>query len=194
MVPRWLSRCLLEQLVDAFVPPGEPVVIGDDDSIERRWGGMIKARSIYRDPVRSSRSHVVKASGLRWLSFMLLPEIPWAGRCWALPFLALLAPSQRFWDTHKKHKRKYKKLTDWARQGLIQTALWLPGRRIIAVCSRTCGRGSAWSPACGSTPRCTIHHPGASLANAGARAWSADVSPASSSASPTRRHAGTACW
>lgn len=131
--PRWLSRCLLEQLVDAFVPPGEPVVIGGDDSIERRWGGMIKARGIYRDPVRSSRSHVVKASGLRWLSFMLLPEIPWAGRCWALPFLTLLAPSRRFWETQRKGKREYKKLTDWARQGLIQTALWLPGRRIIAV-------------------------------------------------------------
>jgi tetratricopeptide (TPR) repeat protein len=130
---RWLSRRLLEQLVDAFVPPGEPVVIGGDDSIERRWGGMIKARGIYRDPVRSSRSHVVKASGLRWLSLMLLPEIRWAGRCWALPFLTLLAPSRRYWDTHKKDKREYKKLTDWARQGLIQTALWLPHRRIIAV-------------------------------------------------------------
>jgi len=131
--PRWLSRRLLEQLVDAFVPPGEPVVIGGDDSIERRWGGMIKARGIYRDPVRSSHGHLVKASGLRWLSFMLLPEIRWAGRCWALPFLTLLAPSRRFWDTYKPGQRSYKKLTDWARQGLIQTALWLPGRRVIAV-------------------------------------------------------------
>jgi len=131
--PRRLSRRLLEQLVDTFVPPGQPVVIGADDSIERRWGGMIKARGIYRDPVRSSHGHLVKASGLRWLSIMLLPEIRWAGRCWALPFLTLLAPSRRFWDTYKAEKRSYKKLTDWARQGLIQTARWLPNRRIIAV-------------------------------------------------------------
>lgn len=27
-----------------------------DDTIERRWGAKIKARGIYRDPVRSSRS------------------------------------------------------------------------------------------------------------------------------------------
>jgi hypothetical protein len=75
---RWLSRRLFRLLVDAFVPPDEPVVIGLDDTIERRWGARIKARGIYRDPVRSSHGHFVKASGLRWLSLMLLPEIPWA--------------------------------------------------------------------------------------------------------------------
>jgi hypothetical protein len=130
---RWLSQHLLHQLVNAFFPDGKPVVIGLDDSIERQWGGSIKARSIYRDAVRSSRSHLVKVSGLRWLSIMALPEIPWAGRCWALPFLSLLAPSRRYWKEHKKGKRQPKKLTDWARQGLIQVARWLPGRRIIAV-------------------------------------------------------------
>jgi hypothetical protein len=130
---RWLSRRLLGLLVDAFVPKGEPVVIGADDTIERRWGGKIKARGIYRDPVRSSHGHFVKASGLRWLSLMLLPEISWAGRCWALPFLTVLAPSQRYWEKHKQGEREYKKLTDWARQSLIQAALWLPHRRIIAV-------------------------------------------------------------
>jgi len=41
------------------------VVVGIDDTIERRWGAKIKARGIYRDPVRSSRGHFVKASGLR---------------------------------------------------------------------------------------------------------------------------------
>jgi hypothetical protein len=70
---RWLSRRLLRQLVDTFVPGDEPVVIGLDDTIERRWGARIKARGIYRDPVRSSHGHFVKASGLRWLSLMLLP-------------------------------------------------------------------------------------------------------------------------
>src|SRR4051812_23429787 len=74
-----LSRRLLVRLVDAFVPDGEPVVMGLDDSIERRWGTRIKKRGIYRDPVRSSKGHFVKASGLRWLSFALRPEIRWAG-------------------------------------------------------------------------------------------------------------------
>jgi hypothetical protein len=80
---RWLSHCLFRLLVDTFVSGNQPVVIGLDDTIERRWGARIKARGIYRDPVRSSHGHFVKASGLRWLSLMLLPEIPWAGRCWA---------------------------------------------------------------------------------------------------------------
>jgi hypothetical protein len=73
---RWLSRRLFRLLVDTFVRNGDPVVVGLDDTIERRWGARIKARGIYRDPVRSSHGHFVKASGLRWLSLMLLPEIP----------------------------------------------------------------------------------------------------------------------
>jgi hypothetical protein len=105
----WLSCHLFGLLVAAFVPGGEPVVIGLDDTIERRWGARIKKRGIYRDPVRSSHGHFVKASGLRWLSVMLLPEIGWAGRCWALPFLTVLAPSQRYWQQHKQGHREYKK-------------------------------------------------------------------------------------
>ena len=74
------------------------MVIGIDDTIERRWGAKIKARGIYRDPVRSSHGHFVKASGLRWLSLMVVVPIPWAGRRWALPFLTVLAPSERWSD------------------------------------------------------------------------------------------------
>ena len=126
---RWVARCLFRLLVNTFVPNG-PVVIGLDDTIERRWGRKIKARGIYRDPVRSSHGHLVKASGLRWLSLMLLPEIPWAGRIWALPFLTVLAPSER---CVRENKQRHKKLTDWGRQVLLQAARWLPERRIISV-------------------------------------------------------------
>src|SRR5438270_10611031 len=65
------ARILLSLLVSAFAPTGA-VVMGLDDTIERRRGEKIKALGIYRDPVRSSHSHFVKASGLRWLSLMLL--------------------------------------------------------------------------------------------------------------------------
>ena len=130
---RWSSRAvahrLLLLLVAALVPQG-PVVIGLDDTIERRWGAKIKARGIYRDPVRSSHGHFVKASGLRWLCVMLLAPIPWASCVWALPFLTVLAPSERY-ATERGHR--HKKLTDWARQALLQTVRWLPGRRVIAV-------------------------------------------------------------
>ena len=78
---RWNSRAvarrLLAQVLDVFLPAGD-VVIGIDDTIERRWGTKIKAQGIYRDPVRSSHGHFVKASGLRWLSLMVIVPIPWA--------------------------------------------------------------------------------------------------------------------
>ena len=72
---RSLARVLLSWLIAVFVPDG-PVVIGIDETIERRWGPKITARGIYRDPVRSSHGHFVKASGLRWVSVMLLAPVP----------------------------------------------------------------------------------------------------------------------
>ncbi|MFC7555388.1 transposase [Pseudoroseomonas wenyumeiae] len=95
MEPRAASRLLLAHLITAFAPDA-PVVLGIDDTIERRRGKRIAAIGIYRDPVRSSHGHFVKASGLRWVSLMLLAPVPWAGRVWALPFLSALAPSERF--------------------------------------------------------------------------------------------------
>jgi len=120
---------LLALLVAAFAPDG-PVVLALDDTLERRWGRRIRARGIYRDPVRSSHGHFVKASGLRWLSLMLVVPVPWAGRAWALPFLTVLAPSER---SARGRGRRHKRLTDWARQALLRAARWLPGRRVVAV-------------------------------------------------------------
>ena len=127
--PRAASRLLLGLLVAAFAPSG-PVVLGIDDTIERRHGKRIAAKGIYRDPVRSSHGHFVKASGLRWLSLMLLAPVPWAGRVWALPFLTALAPSERFCQTRN---RRHKKLTDWGRQLVLQARRWLPGRDLVVV-------------------------------------------------------------
>lgn len=124
-----VSNLLLAWLIKTFVPAG-PVFMGLDDTIERRRGAKIKAKGIYRDPVRSSHNHFVKASGLRWLSLMLLTPIPWARRVWALPFLTALCPSERFYE---KRVRGHKKLTDWARQMLYQVHRWLPGRRLVVL-------------------------------------------------------------
>src|SRR3954470_3559895 len=126
---RHAGLVLLRMLLTAFVPSG-PLVLGLDDTIERRWGARIRARGIYRDPVRSSDSHFVKTSGLRWLSLMLLAEIPWAGRVWALPFLILLAPSERY---DQKRQRRHKTLPAWGRQMVLQLRRWLPERSIVLV-------------------------------------------------------------
>ena len=133
--PRAASRILLDLLVRAFVPSG-PLVFGIDDTIERRRGRRIRARGVYRDPVHSSRAQLVKTSGLRWLSVMLLARIPWAGRVWALPVLTALAPSER-WS--REMGRRHKPLTAWARQLLRQTGRWcaqlasVSGRPVIMV-------------------------------------------------------------
>jgi hypothetical protein len=126
---RAVARKLFTLIVDRFVPDG-PLVMGIDDTIERRWGARIAARGIYRDPVRSSEGHFVKASGLRWLVLMALVPVPWAKRRWALPFLTVLAPSERY---NTSLGRRHKTLTDWARQAILQVRRWLPDRNIIVT-------------------------------------------------------------
>ena len=130
---RWdardVARRLLLHLLAVLSPSGE-VVIGVDDTIERRCGGKIKARGIYRDAVRSSHGHFIKTSGLRWLSLAVMLPVPFAGRRWALPFLTVLAPSARWSEAQG---RRHKALTDWAKQAILQTKRWLPDRRVVVV-------------------------------------------------------------
>ena len=130
---RWSAlkagRILLGLVLEHLLADG-PVVFGLDDTIERRRGKHIAAKGVYRDPVRSSHGHFVKATGLRWLSLMLLTELPWTQRRWALPVLTMLAPSEGY---HQQRGRPHKKLTDWARQGILQLRRWLPDRPIIVV-------------------------------------------------------------
>ena len=58
---REASRVLVGLLVEAFAPEG-PLVVGIDETLERRQGKKIVAKGIYRDPVRSSHNHFVKTS------------------------------------------------------------------------------------------------------------------------------------
>jgi hypothetical protein len=127
---RVLSRLLLHLLIRLFVPEDAPIVVGIDETIERRRGAKIAAKGIYRDPVRSSKEFFVKCSGLRWVSMMLLTSVPWAQRVWALPFFTVLAPSERY---NQQHRRRHKKLTDWGRQMIRQLRRWLPERKLVVV-------------------------------------------------------------
>jgi DDE superfamily endonuclease len=130
---RKVSRVLLELLVEAFVPEGDPLVLGIDETLERRYGKKIRAKGVYRDPVRSTHKNFVKSSGLRWVCVMLLVEIPWASRIWALPFLSALAPSERYTAAQG---REHKKITEWAWQLLLVVRRWYPQREIVAVADR----------------------------------------------------------
>jgi hypothetical protein len=128
--PLDLAQRLLRLLVISFGATDQPLVCGMDDTIERRWGQKIAARGIYRDPVRSSGSHLVKASGLRWISLMVLTPIPWAQRVWARPVMTVLAPSERYYE---ERGRKSKKLTGRAQQMIRQLRRWLPRRPLVVV-------------------------------------------------------------
>lgn len=128
--PLAVAQQLLLLLIRTFCTQGEPLVFGIDETLERRWGRKITARGIYRDPVRSSKSHFVKASGLRWISVMLLTHISWAQRIWALPVLSALAPSERYYQARD---RQAKTLTERGKQMIVQVRRWLPDQQLVFV-------------------------------------------------------------
>jgi DDE superfamily endonuclease len=123
------GRRLPGLLLGVFVPAA-PVVMGIDETIERRRGERISAQGISRDPVRSWHAHVVKASGLPWVCLMVPARIPWRDRMWALPFLTVLAPSERYYQARG---RRLQSLLDRARQRVRLVRRWLPGRELAFV-------------------------------------------------------------
>jgi len=127
--PLTASRLLLRLLVAVCIPSGV-VVFGLDDTIERRRGEQITAKGIYRDPVRSSHAYVVKVSGRRWLGCMVLTPIAGANRVWALPFMTVLGPSERF---SEQHGRRHQTLLERAWQIIRLVRRWLPGREVVLV-------------------------------------------------------------
>jgi DDE superfamily endonuclease len=122
------SRILLGFLITVLVPPGATLVLGADDTVERRGGRKIKAKGGYRDAVRSTKHHVIRCFGLKWVSMMLLVPVPWSCRVWALPFLTALC-----WPAKKRSPRRHKTSVDWVRHMLTQVRRWLTGRPLVMV-------------------------------------------------------------
>jgi hypothetical protein len=122
------SRMLLEWLMTLLVPAGATLVLGADDTVERRRGRTITATGGDRDAVRSTKQPVIRCFGLTWGSMMLLVPVPWAQRVWAMPCLtALCRPAKQ------KDQRRHKTSVDWVRQMIKQVRRWLPGRRVVLV-------------------------------------------------------------
>src|SRR3989338_413594 len=104
------AKILLGLLV-VLLPTSAPILIVVDDTIERRKGRKIKAKGCYRDAVASTESVVVTCFGLKWVCLMLIVQLPWCNRPWALPFMTILAPSQK---ANEARGRTHKTAVDWA--------------------------------------------------------------------------------
>src|SRR3954471_5627457 len=124
---RWsaleLARRLLLLLVQAFVPRGGLTLV-IDETLERRRGPKITKRGYHRDPIASSRSQHVAASGLRGMVLALVVTVPWNRHRWALPFLSRLAPSAKL---DAARGRRHRTLAVHARQMITAVRRWLPG-------------------------------------------------------------------
>ena len=121
---RELSRLLLLALLTAFVSNGGRLTFVMDETLERRWGPMIRKRGHYRDSLLSSRKKSVSNSGLRWIVLSLVVNVPWTTHCVALPVLSVLAPTPK---VNRQLKRRHKTIAHWARQMITQVRRWLPG-------------------------------------------------------------------
>jgi hypothetical protein len=123
------SGIRLRGLVKTF-DAGGPLGFGIEECIERGRGEKIAAKGIDRAPVRSSKRHFVKASGLRWVRMRWLTRIAFAQRVWALPFMTALAP----WEhSYPAQGRKPQKITAWARPRVCQVRGCLPERDLALV-------------------------------------------------------------
>lgn len=124
------SKILLGLLVSVFVAANAPIILGVDETLERRQGEQIKQKGVFRDAVRSSKKYLVHSFGLRWISMMLLVPVPWSSRPWALPFLTLNAPSEA---TNQANGKRHKTSIDWIKQMVCLVRRWLRGRALVLV-------------------------------------------------------------
>lgn len=124
-----VSRIVFEQLMRVFVKD-DVLVLAADETLERRRGAKIPHLGSFRDAARSTKGNKVKSYGLRWVSMMMLSEVGWCSRLWALPFLTVLAPGI---NSDKQTGSRHKTSIDWVRQQIKQVRCWLPDHPTILV-------------------------------------------------------------
>ena len=131
---RWspwvVSRILLGLILLFFVPPGVPILLVIDETLERRQGKKIKNKGWFRDPIRSTAAHVVTTLGLRWICLAVLVTVPWSKRTWALPFMTVLALGEK---TSAKLNKRHRTLVQWAEYMMDKVRRWQPDREIRLV-------------------------------------------------------------
>ena len=91
---------LLGVLLTRLVPPGATIVLGADETVERRsaWRARQRVRS-RGGALHQNACHPVL--WLEWVAMMRLSPVPWSPRVWALPFLTALC-----WPAAKAKRRR----------------------------------------------------------------------------------------
>jgi hypothetical protein len=128
--PWLLSKLLLALLIRFFVPEGMPLLLAIDETLERRRGRKIKYKGWFRDPIRSTVSHVSKSLGIRWICLAILVPVPWSQRLWALPFMTIPALGPK---TSDKLKKRHRTIIDWAMIMIEKVRTWQSDREIALV-------------------------------------------------------------
>jgi hypothetical protein len=123
------AKILLNSIV-RIIGEDKSITLFIDETLERRKGPKIKAKGYYRDAVRSSKKVVVKSSGLKWLTLALSWRFPFSERCFALPFMTVLEPSEK---SNKAAKRRHKTTLQWTIQMIIKVSRWLKYTPITLV-------------------------------------------------------------
>jgi hypothetical protein len=128
--PWILSKLLLSLILHLLLPPGLPVLLVIDDTLERRRGPKIKYKGWFRDPIRSTLTHVSKSLGIRWLCLAVLVPVPWSQRLWALPFMTVPALGPK---TSTKLQKRHRTLIDWTMLMVDKVRRWQPDREVVLV-------------------------------------------------------------
>ena len=128
--PWVLSRLLLSLIILTCLPADAPLLLVIDETLERRRGPKIRYKGWFRDAVRSTATHVVKALGLRWICLAVLVPVPWSQRSWALPFMLVLALSPK---TNAQLKKPHRTSVGWAGFMIDRVRRWQATREIIVV-------------------------------------------------------------
>jgi hypothetical protein len=125
-----VSKILLSLIILVFLPAGVPLILGIDETLERRRGKKIKHKGWFRDPILSTKERVVTAMGIRWICLAVLVPVPWSQRPWALPFMTVLALGQK---TSAKLNKRHHTIVQWAEFMIDKVRRWQPEREITLV-------------------------------------------------------------
>jgi hypothetical protein len=113
-----------------YLPPGRPVVLVGDDTVDGHKGKRVWGKARHRDPVRSTRSYTAWRYGHKWVVLAVLVRFPFAPRPWALPVLIDLYRSA---EDDRRRRRPHRTPAQLMCRLLRLVLLRHPGRRFVFV-------------------------------------------------------------